>query len=81
MGTRKRNLLILDANILIDLLNCDRTVITLVCTYVGQIYLAAPVLDEINDLSEGDCMALGIILVEPELSHLLIASESYPRNS
>jgi len=72
---RKRNFLILDANILIDFCKCDRTIIKLICTYVGQIYLATPVLSEINEIDEGACVELGIILVEPELEHVMLAAE------
>lgn len=66
--------MILDANILIDFCNCDRTIVKLICTYVGQIYLATPVLNEINQINEGDCLELGIILVEPELDQVMLAS-------
>lgn len=75
MGTKKRHFLILDANILIDFYKCDRTIIKLICTYVGQIYLATPVLSEINEIDEGACVELGIILVEPELEQVMLAAE------
>jgi len=54
---------------------CDRTIIKLICTYVGQIYLAMPVLNEINWIDESDCVELGIILVAPELEQLMLAAE------
>lgn len=75
MGTKKRHFLILDANILIDFCKCDRTIIKLICTYVGQIYLATPVLSEINEIDEDACVELGIILVEPKLEHVMLAAE------
>lgn len=75
MRTKKKHFLILDANILIDFYKCDRTIVKLICTYVGQIYLATPVLNEINEINEGDCMELGIILVEPELEQVMLASQ------
>lgn len=75
MGTKKKHFLILDANILIDFYKCDRTIIKLICNYVGQIYLATPVLYEINEIDESDCIELGIILVEPELEQVMLASE------
>ena len=75
MGTKKSHFLILDANILIDFYKCDKTIIKLICTYVGQLYLATPVLYEINEIGDGDCAELGIILVEPELEQVMLASE------
>lgn len=67
-------MLIMDANILIDFCKCDKTIIKLICHYIGQIYLATPVLDEINEIDEGDCLEMGIILVEPELEVAMLAA-------
>ncbi len=75
MENKIRHFLILDANILIDFFKCDRTIIRLICRYVGQIYLATPVFNEVTEISENDCIELGIILVEPELEHVLTAAE------
>lgn len=75
MGTRTKRFLIVDANILIDFSKSDRTVIKLICKHVGQIFLATPVLDEISEIDHGDCAELGIVLVEPELEHLLLAGQ------
>jgi hypothetical protein len=47
----------------------------LICTYVGRIYLATPVLNKINQIDERDCLELGIILVEPELEQVMLAAE------
>lgn len=73
---RRKNspLLIMDANILIDFCKCDKTIIKLICHYIGQIYLAMPVLDEINEIDESDCLEMGIILVEPELEVAMLAA-------
>ena len=67
--------LILDANTLIDFCKCDKTIIKLICTYVGQIHLATPVLSEIKEIDEGACIELGIKLVEPELGQIMLAVE------
>ncbi|SFJ45793.1 hypothetical protein [Thermoflavimicrobium dichotomicum] len=75
MGTNKQKFLILDANILIDFIHCDRTVIKLICQYVGQIHLPTPILDEVKEIQESDCTELGIRLIEPELDQLITASE------
>lgn len=75
MGTKKRKLLILDANTLIDFCECDRTIIKLICTQVGQIHLATPVLSEIKGINEDECIELGIKLVEPGLEQLMQAAE------
>jgi len=64
----------MDANILIDFCECDKTIVKLICHNIGQIYLATPVLDEINEINEDDCREMGIILVEPELELAMLAA-------
>ncbi|MBZ4688265.1 MAG: hypothetical protein PWQ96_1590 [Clostridia bacterium] len=76
MGTRKKTFLILDANILIDLYKCDWTLVKLISTHVGKIHLATPVLSEVNEIDEDDCVKFGIVLVEPELEHVISASQA-----
>lgn len=58
MKAKKNCILILDANVLIDFINCDKSIIKLICSYIGQIYLPSPILDEINNLSDNDCIEL-----------------------
>ncbi len=65
----------MDANILIDFCEYDKTIIKLICHNVGQVYLTTPILSEIKDIDENDCIELGIILVEPELDQVILAAE------
>jgi hypothetical protein len=51
MAAKKKYHLVLDANVLIDFYKCDKTIIKLICNYVGQIYLATPVLSEFNEIN------------------------------
>lgn len=74
MKRKARRFLILDANILIDFCQSDKTIIKLICDYVGQVYLATPILAEINDINENDCIELGIILIEPDLEEIMLAA-------
>ena len=74
MGTKTKPFLIVDANILIDYFKCDKTIIKLLCAYVGPIHLATPVLREVNEISENDCLELGITLIEPELDQVMLAT-------
>jgi len=64
-----------DANTLIDFCKTDKVIIKLICSYVGQIYLATPVLSEIKEINESECVELGIKLVEPELDQVMLAVE------
>lgn len=75
MKKNTHQFLILDANILIDFFKCDKTIIKLICSYVGQIYLATPVFNEVKEINESDCIELGIVLAEPDINHLLLAAE------
>lgn len=65
----------MDANILIDFCKCDKTIVKLICNHVGQIFLASPVLAEINEIDEPECLELGINVVEPDLEIAIMAAE------
>ena len=67
--------MILDANTLIDFCQCDKTIIKLICDYVGQAYLATPVLSEIKGIDESEFIEFGIKLVEPELKQVMLAAD------
>ncbi len=73
MSKKTHSLLIMDANILIDFFQCDRTIIKLVNSHVGQVFLATPVFDEVKQIKESDCIRLGIKLIEPDLDQLVEA--------
>ena len=58
----------MDANVLIDLCEADRTVIRLISDHVGQIHVPLPVLrEEVDQIDEADYGELGIIAVAPPL--------------
>lgn len=57
-------LLIVDANVLIDYVRSDSNVLALAARYLGTIYVPSVVLDEVEQLSEADCDALGLTILE-----------------
>ncbi len=67
--------LIVDANIIIDYLNCDETLLVLIKKYVGQICLASPLLGEVKSLDLKRCHSLGINVVEPTIEQLSWAAD------
>lgn len=67
--------LIVDANILIDYLNCDENLLLLIKEYIGQIYLASPLLGEIDSLDADRCQRLGINIAEPTMEQLSWAAD------
>lgn len=46
----------------------------MICTYVGQIILATPVLSEINQIDKCVCIELGVKLIEPKLEQVMLAA-------
>jgi len=68
--TSKRRLLLMDANVLIDYVRTDRSVLGLVYEHVGSVHVLSTVLDEVDGLDEDGCEALGIEVVEPELAQV-----------
>jgi rRNA-processing protein FCF1 len=75
METSRERFLILDANVIIDFYKSDKTLLKLISSHVGQIYLATNVLKEIKELDESECYQLGIKLIEPDLSQVIEASK------
>jgi predicted nucleic acid-binding protein len=64
------NGLIIDAVVLIDFLESDASLLQLITEHIGPLFLATTTLDEVEQLDEADCVALGLTLVEPTLEHL-----------
>lgn len=65
--------LVLDACVLIDFCEVDRTILTVVSEHVGKIHVPAPVLEEVDQIEADEAMDLGIVVVEPELEHVVTA--------
>lgn len=58
----------MDANVLIDLCEADRTVIRLISDHIGKVHVPLPVLrEEVEQLEEAEWSDLGIVPVEPPL--------------
>jgi hypothetical protein len=63
-----KGLLIMDANVLIDLCEADRTVIRLISDHVGLVHVPLPILwEEVEQLDENEYDELGIVPVDPPL--------------
>ncbi len=70
-----RKLMILDACVLIDFIKADRSVLRLIANHVGQIHVASPVVDEINEVDgESELEELGLIIIEPEIEDAYAAA-------
>jgi len=76
MTSAGKAFLILDANVLIDLLQCDKMILPLISEYVGQVAVATTILEEVQGFTTDDCIELGILLVEPSLDQVMAAAES-----
>ncbi|MDO9509632.1 MAG: hypothetical protein Q7I97_09915 [Thermovirgaceae bacterium] len=72
-----QKILIMDACVLIDFLNSDRKIFKLISEYVGTLYVASPVVDEINGIeSEEDLIKMGLEVVEPEIEDAYTAGSN-----
>src|SRR5687768_9406067 len=61
--------LVMDANVLIDLWEADRNAIRLISDHVGQVHVPLPVLrEEVNQIDEAEYVTLGIVPVDPPFS-------------
>jgi len=62
------DLMIMDACVLIDFIKTERTVLELIVKHVGPLYVASPVVAEVNEIDdENELVALGLIIIEPEI--------------
>ena len=67
--------LIVDANILIDYLDCDEKLFALINKHIGQVFLASLLLEEVKTLDLCKCHKLGINIVEPTIEQLSWAAD------
>jgi hypothetical protein len=58
---------------LIDFCKVDKTILSVVCEYVGTIHVPSPVLNEVDQISEDEAADLGIVVVEPQLEQVIAA--------
>ncbi len=78
MGGRRQALLLMDANVLIDFLDSDPSVLRLVSSHVGQVHVPTPILqDEILLANDVDWTELGVVAVEPSFD--LVREAARPR--
>lgn len=67
-GRSERRPLIIDANVLIDYCETDRSILPLISVHLGPVHVATPVLhEEVEQLDETECRSLRVELVEPSL--------------
>lgn len=66
--------LVFDASALIDIADADRALLTLIAQAIGPVIVPTPVLGEVSTLTETDCAALGLTVLEPSLEQLTEAT-------
>lgn len=66
---------IADANVLIDYAKSDRTVLELFSKHLGTITVPRPLLREVAQLDEGECLRLGLVLVDGSVEQLIEAAK------
>jgi len=66
--------LLVDANVLIDCQKSDISVLGLVSRQVGEVHVLTTILDEVDGLKVVDCERLGLKVIEPELNQLIRAA-------
>jgi predicted nucleic acid-binding protein len=72
-------ILLADADVLIDYRDSDLTVLKLVSDHIGQVRVLREVLDEAPGISDRQCVRLGIEIVRLE-TELLLEANNLPRS-
>ena len=80
MGDPNVEILIVDANVLIDFCQTDPSVLTLVVRHVGVVNVAEPVLEEVDQLDRMTAAALGIRVVTPDFECFTRAAQLAQRS-
>ena len=76
----KLELLIVDANVLIDFCKTDSAVLTLVTKHVGIVHVAEPVLAEVRQLDRVTAEGIGLHVVQPDFALLTKAAMASARS-
>jgi len=66
---------IADANVLIDYAKASLEILGLVATHIGPVYVAAAVLDEVEQLDEAQCQTTGLTIVDGTFAQLTEAAQ------
>ncbi len=66
---------LVDANVLIDYLSSDISILTIYSKEIGQIYVPTDVLEKVKQMDTGDCNRLNLKIVEPTLEQYLEAAD------
>jgi len=65
---------ICDANILIDYAKANKKIIGLIAKHLYRIRVPLPVWEEVNDLSDEEAVILGINIIEPSIAQIYEAA-------
>ena len=76
----KIDLLIIDANVLIDFCKTDVSILALVTKHVGTVHVAEPVLAEVKQLDRAAAEGLGLRIVQAEYALLTQAANAGVRS-
>jgi hypothetical protein len=66
---------IADANILIDYAKTSPEILELVTMHIGPVYVAAAVLEEVEQLDEAQCLKIGLTIVDGTFAQLTEAAQ------
>lgn len=75
MAANVTRLLLVDANVLIDYVKSELSILGVAARHMGEVYVLSTVLDEVDGLDQDGCARLGIRVFEPELAHLVAAAQ------
>ena len=68
---------ILDADVLIDFITADRTVLTPIVDHVGMLHVVSPVLRQVKIIgSREELTGLGVVAIEPAIEDLYAAANT-----
>jgi rRNA-processing protein FCF1 len=73
--------LLVDANVLIDYVKAERSILALVARHLGEVRVLSTILAEVDQLDAEECERLGLQVVEPDPAQVVAAAERRGRLS
>jgi len=70
VAAEARSELVFDASALIDIVDSDPRLLSLIARELGPVIVPTPVLDEVETLTEAECVGLGLVVFEPSIDQL-----------
>jgi hypothetical protein len=65
--------MIIDADVLIDFIKAEKTVLKLFAEFIGTIYISSTTANQVDNIENNELTDLGLIIIEPDIEDIELA--------